>query len=96
MNMSSGYNRMHLYGLVIHRSPLDTLFAEFTEDGHSVSGQPLLGSPVAAVVPVCSQALSRDVQALLRSRGELAVRALGTEPELIVWMYPPEAEPPAT
>jgi len=86
---------MHWYGLVIHRSPADTLFAEFTEDGHLVSGQPLPGSPVAAVGPVAGRALSCDVQALLRFRGKLAVRALGTKPERVMWMYPPEAAPPA-
>ena len=93
--MSSGRDRMHWYGLVIHRSPVDTLCAEFTEDGHLVSGRPPLGSPVAAVGPVANRALSRDVQALLRFRGKLAVRALGAEPERVMWMYPPEAAPPA-
>ena len=86
---------MHWYGLVIHRSPVDALCAEFTEDGRLVSGRPPLGSPVAAVGPVANRALSRDVQALLRFRGKLAVRALGTRAERVVWMYPPEAEPPA-
>ena len=86
---------MHWYGLVIHRSPVDALCAEFTEDGRLVSGRPPLGSPVAAVGPVASRALSRDVQALLRFRGKLAVRALGTKPERVIWMYPSEAAPPA-